>query len=69
MPDFVTSEPASVTPPELAPAQVLQALRAGLPAHGGPEAPPPTVMGGLSELFSRLAQPHPDSIPGGAAPI
>lgn len=71
VPDFVASEPARMTPaaPELAPAQVLQALRAGLPAHGGQEAPPPTVMGGLSELFSRLAQPHPESSPGGAAPI
>ena len=71
VPDFVAREPARMTPaaPELAPAQVLQTLRVGVPAHGGAVAPPPAVMAGLSELFNRLAQPHPESSPGGAAPI
>ena len=67
VPDFMASEPTRVTP--AAPAQLLQTLRVGLPAHGGAALAPPTVMAGLSELFNRLAQPHPESSPGGAAPI
>ena len=73
VPDFVASEPACMTPaapaPAPAPAQLLQTLRVGLPAHGGVALAPPTVMAGLSELFNRLAQPHPESGPDGAAPI
>jgi hypothetical protein len=71
LPDLVAGEPARMTPaaPELAPAQVLQTLRVGLPAHGSAAVAPPTVMAGLSELFNRLAQPHPESGPGSAAPI